>query len=268
MKIKSLIMMTAAALMLCSCSTPKGITYLQGVDSLPDEVLKSAAAHNEPVVQPGDMLQINVSSSNPEVVKPFNKTEYIATSTGANNISNGDNSIYFYLVDNNGYIDFPLLGHIKIGGMTQAAAQNYIAHLIYPKYITECPNVEIRFQNFHVYTMGEVNNPGMVKASNGRINVLEAIAQSGDLTITGRRDNVMIIHTNADGSREVSRVNLNDKNTIVSPNFNLRQNDIVYVEPNASKQRSSFSIPPQWQFGTSILGIVVSVVTLVVTLTK
>lgn len=78
----------------------------------------------------------------------------------------------------------------------------------------------------------------------------------------------MIIHTNADGSREVSRVNLNDKNTIVSPNFNLRQNDIVYVEPNASKQRSSFSIPPQWQFGTSILGIVVSVVTLVVTLTK
>lgn len=119
MKIKSLIMITAAALMLCSCSTPKGITYLQGVDSLPDEVLKSAAAHNEPVVQPGDMLQINVSSSNPEVVKPFNKTEYIATSTGANNISNGDNSIYFYLVDNNGYIDFPLLGHIKIGGMTQ-----------------------------------------------------------------------------------------------------------------------------------------------------
>ncbi len=267
MKIKTLIMLAASAVMLASCSAPKDIAYLQNVDTLPDEVLKQAAAYSEPVVQPGDMLQINVSSSNPEVTKPFNKTEYIATA-GTSQMNNNDNSLYYYLVDANGYIDFPLLGHIKVGGMKQTAAQDYIAGLIYPRYLTERPNVEMRFMNFHVYTMGEVNSPGEVKATNGRINVLEAIAKSGDLTITGRRDNVMIIHTNADGSRQVSRVNLTDKNTLVSPNFNLKQNDIVYVEPNASKQRSSFSVPPQWAFGTSILGVAISIATLVVTLTK
>lgn len=268
MKTRSIIAMVLATMMMWSCSTPKDITYMQDAAQLPSEVLQAAAKHSNPIIMPGDLLQINVSSSNPEVVKPFNKTEYIASSPQANNINNGRNSIFFYLVDNNGYIDFPLLGHLKIGGMTQSAAQNHIASLIYPRYITERPGVEIRFQNFHVYTMGEVTRPGMVEAANGRINILEAIAQSGDLTIQGRRDNVMIVHTNADGSRQVNTVNLNDKNLLVSPNFDLQQNDIIYVEPNASKKRSSFTIPPQWTFGVGILGTAISIATLVVTLTK
>lgn len=268
MKIKSLILMALVTMMVGSCSAPKNIAYMQNADQLPAEVLQAAAKQSNPVIMPGDLLQINVSSSNPEVVKPFNKIEYIATTSGASNINNGSNSIFFYLVDNEGYIDYPMLGRLKIGGMTQSAAQSHIASLIYPKYITEKPGVEIRFQNFHVFTMGEVAHPGMIEASNGRINILEAIAQSGDLTIQGRRDNVMLIRTNADGSRQVNLVNLNDKNLLVSPNFNLQQNDIIYVEPNASKQRSSFSIPPQWTFGVGILGTVISIATLVITLTK
>lgn len=143
-----------------------------------------------------------------------------------------------------------------------------ITNLIYPRYLAEKPGVEVRFQNFQVFTMGEVNRPGLIKSTNGRVTILEAISQSGDLTIHGRRDNVMVIHTNSDGSREVQRVNLTDKNLLISPVYNLRQNDVVYVEPNATKKRSSWSIPPAWQWGTSILGISLSIATFVVTLTK
>lgn len=265
MKIKSLLLTALLATLLAGCSAPQNIAYLQDAEQLSAQVLQAAAKHNEPTIMPGDLLHINVSATNADVVKPFNKSGYIAAQGNAT-LNNSDNSIYYYLVDNNGCIEYPLLGQLKIGGMTQSMAQNYIASLIYPRYITEKPGVEVRFQNFHVFTMGEVNTPGMIKASNGRINILEAIAQSGDLTIQGRRDNVMLIHTNADGSRQVNRINLNDKNLLVSPLFNLQQNDIIYVVPNSSKQRSSYSIPPQWTLGVGALGTAISVATLVITL--
>ncbi|MDO4510421.1 MAG: polysaccharide biosynthesis/export family protein, partial [Bacteroidales bacterium] len=242
MKIKHLLSVALLAIAMASCHTPQDITYMQNAETLPAEVLKATAKINDPVIMPGDMLQISVSASNPELVKFFNKTEMVSSGSGNNGAS--ENSMYYYLVDNKGNIDFPMLGQIKVGGKTQSAVEEEIGSLIYPRYITEKPGVEVRFQNFHVYTMGEVSSPGQIKAANGRITILEAIAQSGDLTIHGRRDNVMVIHTNADGSREVQRVNLTDKNLLVSPVYNLRQNDVIYVEPNASKQRSSWSIPP------------------------
>lgn len=266
MKIKHYVMMAVLAVVMASCSVPQDITYMQNVESLPADVLKATAKTNTPVIMPGDLLQINVTASNPELVKFFNKTEMVAT--GNTNSNNGENAMYYYLVDNDGMIMFPMLGQIKVGGKTQSAVEADICNRIHPRYLAEKPGVEVRFQNFHVYTMGEVGHPGQIKAANGRITILEAIAQSGDLTIHGRRDNVLVIHTNADGSREVQRVDLTDKNLLLSPAYNLRQNDVVYVEPNASKQRSSWSIPPGWSFGTSILGVAISIATLVITLTK
>ncbi len=267
MKLKHFFAVAIVALILGSCATPQNITYVQDADQLSSTVLANAAVNVDPVIQPGDILQINVSSSDPEVVKPFNKTEYIAKGA-SQQTGGGENSIYYYLVDNDGNIDFPLLGRIKVGGSTQSAAQNTIANLIYPRFITEMPTVEIRFQNFHVYTMGEVGNPGERKAANGRMNILEAIALSGDLTIKGKRENVLVIRTNADGSRQVHRVDLTDKNLLTSPYYNLQQNDIVYVEPNDSQKRSSWTMPPAWSLGLTLLGTVMSVTTFVITLTK
>ncbi len=258
--------MALIAIFTVSCKTPKDIAYMQGAEQLPENVLRAAAKHHTPVIQPGDLLYINVSATNAEVVAPFNKTEYISAKNS--NQGNNENAPFYYLVDNDGYIDFPMLGRLKIGGMTQTAVQDQIASLIYPKYLTERPGVEVRFQNFHVSVMGEVNSPGVIKAANGRLNILEAIAQSGDLTIKGRRDNVMLIHTNADGSRQVTTVDLTDKNLLVSPNFNLRQNDIIYVEPNASQQRSSWTIPPGLTLGMSAVSTLISVATLVITIAK
>lgn len=265
MNIRLFLSMAFLAIVLASCKTPQDITYMQNAETLPPEVLKATAKINDPVIMSGDLLQISVSATNPELVKFFNKTEMVSS---GNNNSNSDNSIYYYLVDNKGNIDFPVLGKINVGGKTQSAVETEISNLIYPRYLAEKPGVEVRFQNFHVYTMGEVSTPGLIKAANGRITILEAISQSGDLTIHGRRDNVMVIHTNPDGSREVQRVNLTDKNLLVSPVYNLRQNDVVYVEPNSTKKRSSWSIPPAWQLGTSIFGISLSIATFVVTLTK
>ena len=267
MKLKSYLLVAAAALMMAACSTSKDVPYMTNADQIPQDVLNRTYHMADPTLMPGDLLYINVSSSNTEAVKPFNKSEYIALS-GSNSLNNQENSMYYYLVDNNGNIDFPLLGKLHVSGMTKSATENYIASQIYPRYLTEKPGVEVRLQNFSVFVTGEVKNPGEIKAPNGRINLLEALAKAGDLTIQGRRDNVMIIHTNADGSRSIKRANLNDAQFILQPEFNLQQNDIIYVEPNASRARSSWTIPPALTLTMSSIGTLISIVTLVVTLTK
>lgn len=267
MKSKLLLLVMMAASIMTSCNTQKDIPYMIGADQLPKEVLQSAAKANDPVVMPGDMLQINVISRNTEAVKPFNKIDYVSNLGGSVN-NNNENSMYYYLVDSNGNIEFPYLGTLHVGGMSKSATENYIASQIYPRYLTERPSVEVRFQNFRVYILGEVKSPGEIKAVNGRLNMLEALAKAGDLTIHGRRDNVMIVRTNSDGSRSVQTVNLNDKNFIVSPNFNLQQNDIIYVEPNSSKARSSWNVPPALSLGLSSVGTLISIATFIITLTK
>ena len=269
MKSRFFLFISLAAMLFSSCNTQKDIPYMIGANQLPQEVLQSAAKASDPVVMPGDMLQINVISRNTEAVKPFNKIDYVQSLGATNNYANNsENAMYYYLVDANGNIEFPLLGTLHVGGMSKSATENYIASQIYPRYLTERPGVEVRFQNFRVYILGEVKSPGEIKATNGRLNMLEAIAKAGDLTIQGRRDNVMIVRTNSDGSRSVQTVNLNDKNFIVSPNFNLQQNDIIYVEPNSSKARSSWQVPPALSLGMSSVGTLISIATLIITLTK
>lgn len=267
MKIKNLLTILAVGLLLASCNTSKEIPYLIDANTLSQESLRAAARAADPVLMPGDLLRINVSGPDAEAVKPFNKDEYVS-SQGSNNINNQENSIFYYLVDNQGDIEFPLVGKLHLGGITISAAEQLIASQIYPRYLTVMPGVEVRLQNFRVTTMGEVKNPGVIKSPNGRLTILEALAQSGDLTIQGRRDNVMIVRTNADGSRQVRTVNLNDKNLLVSPDFYLQQNDVIYVEPNASKARSSWQVPPALTLGMSSVGTLISIATLIVTLTK
>lgn len=268
MKSKLFLLLSLAAFIFTSCNTTKDIPYMIGANQLPQEVLHSAAKASDPVVMPGDMLQINVISINSEAVKPFNKIDYVHNIGGTSNSGSGENSMYYYLVDDKGNIEFPLLGTLHVGGMSKSATENYIASQIYPRYLTERPSVEVRFQNFRVYILGEVKSPGEIKATNGRLNLLEAIAKAGDLTIHGRRDNVMIVRTNSDGSRSIQTVNMNDKNMIVSPSFNLQQNDIIYVEPNSSRARQSWNVPPALSLGMSSVGTLISIATFIITLTK
>lgn len=268
MRIRQLILLALASVALYSCNTTKDIPYLIDADQLSPEALRAASRAADPVIMPGDMLMITVMGHNTEAVQPFNKNDVIVSGvTGQNNTSNNENSIYNYLVDNNGNIEFPVLGTLHIGGMTTPAVQELIASRIYPRYVTEKPAVEVRFQNFRVYFIGEIGS-GVVRSPNGRLNILEAIAQSGDLGIQGRRDNIMLIRTNSDGSRMVKRINLNDKNLLLSPDFYLQQNDIIYVQPNASKARSSWQLPPAVNVGLLALSTVITITNFAITLSK
>lgn len=272
MKIKNLLMLAVLSLVLFSCGTNGDeIPYMQNIDNLPASALAAVTAQaGDFGIKPGDLLQINVSSSNADAVRPFNKIQYIPTygnGTGGFNTM-GDHSTVFYLVDDNGNIDFPVLGKLHITGMTKKSLEDYIASLIYPKYLTEKPEVECRIQNFRVFCLGDFNHTGVIQAQNGRLNLIEAIAMSGDLTLQGRRDNILLIRTDANGQRTIKRIDITNANFMTIPEFNLQQNDILYVEPNKYKKRSIWSLPPVYGAAVSIFGTAISVVNFVLLLSK
>lgn len=272
MNIRNLILLAAISLILISCGTQgKEIPYMQNIDQLPTSALATATSQaGDFTIKPGDMLQINVSSTNSDAVKPFNKIQYIPTLGGGGGTYTTltDRSSVFYLVDDNGNIDFPVLGKLHISGMTKLTLEDYISSLICPRYLTEKPDVECRIQNFRVFCMGEFNKAGVIQAENGRLNLIEAIALSGDLTLQGQRENVMLIRTNPNGQRYVKRINLTDANFLTMPEFELQQNDILYVEPNKYKKRSIWSLPPVYTAAVGILGTAISITNFILLLSK
>ena len=160
------------------------------------------------------------------------------------------------LNDNNGIIDFPVLGRVAVGGLTKSQCEQLIHDKIKP-YLnaSENPVVTVRMSSYSISVLGEVNRPGSYQVSREKINVLEALAQAGDLTIYGVRDNVKLIREDAKGKKRIYLINLNDANLLTSPYYYLQQNDIVYVEPNKVKARNS-SIGQSttlWLTSTSIL---------------
>ena len=278
MKLKLFLITSVLCFILVSCGSTKEIPYVIDADKLPENLLKETAKYSDPIVQPGDILQILVTSNNVEAmeaVKPFNKATYwggegmssiVGNTTQTAN--NNEGSIYYYLVDDAGNIEFPMLGKVHVDGLKTGEISDLIASKIYPKYVTAKPGVEVRFRNFKVYALGEFNKPGVISSANGKMNILEAVAQAGDLTIFGVRKNVMVIRTNADGSRKVFRLDLTDKNLLLSPGYNLQQNDVIYVQPNKAKARSAWTIAPGWTFAMSVIGTLVSISSLVITLTQ
>lgn len=263
MKIRHLLMLAVASLMLAACDSGKNVPYMINMDEIPASNLSEAAIQaSDFTIKPGDMLQINVTASNDDVVKPFNKIKYVPT-LGTSAYTMGDRSAMFYIVDDNGYIEFPVLGKLHIGGMNKSAVESMVASMIYPRYMNEMPEVECHIQNFRVYCLGEFGHAGVVEANNGRLTLIEAIARSGDLNLQGRRDNIMLIRTDATGQRTVKRINLNDANFIASPDFFLQQNDILYVEPTKYKKRSVWSVPPAYSFGVGVMGTLMSIFTFI-----
>ena len=136
-------------------------------------------------------------------------------------------------MNNQGEIVFPVLGTLKVGGMTTQETSELIVGKL-ERYLKECPIVTVRLVNYKISVIGEVSRPGVYTVNNEQVNVFEAVAMAGDLTIYGKRDNVRIIRT-VDGKQNLVTINLNDENIIYSPDFYLRQNDIVYVEPNKGR---------------------------------
>lgn len=250
---KNLVFIALAVALLCaSCSAPKNVAYIKNSDEVD---LSQSAYLYDARIMPKDVLTITVNTVNPDAAAPFN----LSVPTAFNNQTRSTYSqpiLQTYLVDNNGTIEFPVLGNLKVGGLTKAECEKLIHDKIMP-YLNakENPVVTVRMANYKISVLGEVNRPGMFTVSNEKINIFEALAQAGDLTIYGVRDNVKLIRENAKGRKEIHTVVLNDASLINSPYYYLQQNDILYVEPNKVKARNSTvgQTTTLWFSATSIL---------------
>ncbi len=225
----------------------------------------------EPTIKVGDLLIITVNSRTPEAALPFNLPLLPSMNANSYSFSGGTNvsyglSVQNYLVDTEGFITFPVLGKIQVEGKTKNDLMSLIFNAIYPEYIKDEPIVLVRFGNYKVSVLGEVNRPGNFSIDNERISVIEAIALAGDLTVYGRRDNVLLIRENG-GQRQLVRLDLRDENLINSSWYYLEQNDALYIEPNEPKSRSS-KISSVETLSISVVGTFISLTSLLVNILK
>lgn len=227
--------MCAALLALASCGSVKDIAYFQNrvVDN-PESIDKHAGI----IIQPKDMLSIVVSSRNPELVVMFN-LPVISYQAGSEMMTSAANQrLLGYIVDNEGYIDFPVLGPIKVAGLTRWELSELIKSRLLSEGLLSDAVVTVEFMNFKVSVIGEVNSPGTYTIQGDKVTILQAISLARDLTIFGERENVCVIRER-DGERTMYEVNLCDVSMFKSPAYYLQQNDIVYVQPSEIKARQS-----------------------------
>ena len=237
-KLKRLTLGVLLAFLLVSCQSYKKVPYLQDtafVNDTEQNVLQTGVK-----VMPKDLLTIAVSCSTPELAAPFNLVNS-GTASGMEGKTVGQgtasSALQQYLVDNQGNINFPVLGEIHVGGLTKLEIENLIIDKL-KVYLKEAPLVTVRIVNYRISVLGEVTKPGSFVVSNEKINLLEALAMAGDLTIYGMRDNVKLIRTGQDNKQEIT-LDLNKAETVLSPYYQLQQNDIIYVTPNKTKAKNS-----------------------------
>ena len=263
MKDKILIILSTV-LLLTSCATVKDIAYFQNklVDH-PEKIDKHAGI----VIQPKDQLSIVVSSRNPELVAMFNLTT-VQYQMGSEITGNaGSQRVLGYVVDNDGNIDFPVLGLIHVAGLTRWELSELIKNqLIEKQYLTDAV-VTVEFMNFKVSGIGEVTLPGTYNIQGDKVTILQAISMARDLTIYGQRQNVSVIRER-DGERTIYEIDLRDVDLFKSPAYYLQQNDIVYVQPNKYKERQS-TVDNKGQWVTSLAfsagSMVLSVLSIITT---
>lgn len=233
MKKAKILFFAVAILLTASCTSYKQVPYLKNSRMLDSTIVTELY---DAKIQPKDLLTITVSSEDVESAIPFNLT--VGTLQTAARYVTSQPTLQTYLVDNAGFIDFPTLGLLHVGGMTKTEAETMIKEKLRKNFKND-PIVNVRMVNYKISVLGEVARPNTYTISNEKVNVLEALALAGDLTIYGRRDAVKLIRENADGTKRIVPLNLNDANLIYSPYYYLRQNDVLYVEPNKAKAQNS-----------------------------
>ena len=230
-------------LFLGSCSNYKDVPYFQNSATYDSSV---GGTLPDMTIKPKDMLTIFVTSSNPEGVAQFNMRDPIPIAeeriaSGHVPISTSHNGkIHHYLVDNNGEVAFPVVGHIKLAGLTLTQANDAVKAKIAP-YINQNADyqVNVRIDNFEVTVMGEVRNPNTFSVPRERLSILEALAMAGDMTIYGKRENVKLLRENGYGEYEIHELDLRDANVVNSPYYYMQQRDILYVEPNTAMAQNA-----------------------------
>ena len=252
--------------LLFSCKPRTELVYYQNIDAL---AAAEKANTYEIKIQPDDLLMIVVSAEDPESALPFNLTTISVPS--AMNVNNGSvitargqESMQSYLVDAKGFIDFPVLGRLKVGGLSRTELMQMMEGKI-SKYIKN-PIINIRLMNFKVSVQGEVTLPGTYPIHSDRVTLIEALSMAKDLTIYGKRDNILIIRE-VNGVKSYNRVDITKADFINSPFYYLAQNDVVYVEPNKTRINGA-AVGANTGVIISVTSLLITVITLIVTTIK
>ncbi|PWA04881.1 polysaccharide biosynthesis/export family protein [Flavobacterium psychrotolerans] len=248
-------------LLLFSCADRKDLVYYQNIDTLSNQEKSNSY---EIKIQQDDLLMIVVSAEDPETAIPFNLRAVGSVNPKQPDMLLSQQSLQLYLVDSNGNIDFPILGKLKVSGLTRTDVLKIFQDKI-SKYI-EKPIINLRIVNFKFSVQGEVTSPGTYPVTSERITLIEALTMAKDLTIYGKRNNILIIRE-IDGVKSYNRVDITKADFINSPFYYLAQNDVVYVEPNKNKINGA-AIGTNTGVIISITSILITLITLIITTTK
>jgi polysaccharide export outer membrane protein len=256
--LKNYLFYLSITLILASCGSKQDVVYFQNVDTVGSS--KSIFNYN-PVIRYDDMLTINVAALDQDAVRPFNLPAVSFIQEGGDI---GRAAQQTYLVDSNGNIEFPVLGTLKLAGLNRIQATKLLKDML-KEYIKE-PIVNIRTVNFTVTVLGEVHNPGSFTISNDRITILEAIGLAGDLTLQAKRNNILVIREE-NGKKTYHRIDMTSEDVFNSLAYYLTQNDVIYVEPNNSRIKSS-SVGPNTSATLGVVSALATVAALIVTITR
>jgi len=257
---------------LCSCSTPKNVAYFQDAEQIRGMTLQN----EQPLrLRPKDKINILVRSSDPMLVSQFNLTASTSsmrslgtTSAPETSIGNSGSSnaqLLAYTVDEQGDINFPVLGKVAVEGSTRQEVADHLRNRLIERDLVRDPIVTVEFVNLSINVLGEVNHPGRINIQKDYYTLIDAISDAGDLTINGQRENVLVMRE-VDGEDQSYTINLCDRQEVLnSPAFYLQQNDVVYVTPNSKKQRearttgNTFNQPAIWVSLASLVSTMVAV---------
>ncbi|MBO7312668.1 MAG: polysaccharide biosynthesis/export family protein [Alistipes sp.] len=246
------------ALLMCGCSAQQNVLYLQNIDSAAEcEVPQSSIIR----IKPLDQITVVVNSKNPELATPFNSSSNYNALTGAlvTSTSGSENSIQVLTVDSQGYITMPIIGRVECGGMTREELARSIERLISEGGYIQDPSVNVRFASLTLSVVGEVNRPGRYDINKDKMTIFEALALAGDMTIHGKRDDVMVIRE-IEGKNHVTTLDLRSAEVFNSPCYYLEQNDVVIVNPNKYKAATS-EINQNRSFWISLTSTAISLAT-------
>ena len=264
MKKKSFIIIFSFVLFfLSSCTSKKKLDYLQNIESV---ALEASMKNAKSTIQPNDQLVIMVTAKDMDVVKPFNQNfssgqilQYSLPSNNAPDQSQTSVSGPTYVVDSQGNIEFPVIGKINTENKTTEELRDILKKEI-SKYVLN-PQVSVRNTNYKITVLGEVNRPGTYKIPDAQTTLLEVLGLAGDLSIYGNREDVLVLR-NIDGTMTKERIDLTKADFINSPFFYLKQNDVIIVSPNETKQKSA-RLDPNAGIYISVASIVVTILALI-----
>lgn len=251
-------------LLLTSCAAQKRVWYLQDARPYTPEQI---AEEGQIRIKPFDRLTIVVNSKDPELAVPFNAaTSYNSLTGGQTASASTSQSLQVRTVDEQGFLDMPIIGKVQCNGLTRHELSEAIAGKIREGGYINDPTVNVQFDDMKISVIGEVTRPGQYNVTRDKISIFDALAMAGDMTVFGIRNEVAV-QREVDGVRTIEYLDLTSKEIFNSPAFYIQQNDVIYVKPNKYKAQTG-EINQNRSFYLSLISTAISVATLIVTLTR